>query len=264
MGDVSNIQWTKSTWNPWQGCTKVSPGCAKCYMYREKKRYGQDPTVVVRSKTTFDAPLRWWRPRPIFVCSWSDFFHEAADPWRDDAWSIIRRCPFHTFQIPTKRPERVFRCLPEDWPLSNVWLGVSVEYQRWADTRIPLLKTVPSGVRFVSCEPLLGPLDLRAHLADGEIHWLILGGESGGTPARSLVERRDAKWVAKANAEEWVRSLRDQCEEAGVRFFLKQWGGPTPTSGGRLLDGREWNGMPVGIPCKPQPPSLNGGQHIER
>lgn len=246
MGERSSIEWTEATWNPWHGCTKVSPGCAYCYMYRQKKQYGQSPSTVVRSKTMFDAPLRWSEPRMIFTCSWSDWFHEDADAWRDEAWDIIRECRQHTFQILTKRAERIHYSLPSAWPLENVWLGVSVENQRWAETRIPLLKEIPAGVRFVSCEPLLGRLDLRRHLADGKITWMIVGGESGGPARRSLVELRERAWAPKDEELEWVRSLRDQCRETGVAFFFKQFGGPRPTSGGALLDGHEWRQMPRG------------------
>lgn len=244
MGERSRIEWTEATWNPWHGCTKISPGCAYCYMYRQKHQYGQDPNVVVRSRTNFEAPLRWRMSKMILTCSWSDWFHELADTWRHEAWSVIRRCPQHTFQILTKRPERIRRCLPQDWPMPNVWIGISAEYQRWADVRIPLLTSLPAAVRFVSCEPLLGPLDLRHHLTDGTIHWLVVGGESGGPANRRLVELRDGQWLPKPEAVEWVRSIRDQCTQAGVAFFFKQFGGPRPTSGGRLLDGCEWNEMP--------------------
>lgn len=200
--------------------------------------------MVVRGKTNFDAPLRWRAAKVILTCSWSDWFHENADPWRNEAWEVIRRCPQCVFQILTKRPERILDCLPEDWPLPNVWLGVSVEYQRWADLRIPLLTTVPAAVRFLSCEPLLGPVDLRPSLASGAIGWVIVGGESGGPPDRRLVELRNGKWLPKPEALQWVRSIRHHCIEAGVPFFFKQFGGPRPTSGGRLLDGHEWNQMP--------------------
>src|ERR1041385_3774374 len=130
MAFGSNIEWTDATWNPWRGCAKVSPGCAHCYMFTEQRRYGRDPTVVVRAASqTFRAPLRWREPRLIFTCSWSDWFHEDADEWRPEAWAIVRACPNLIFQILTKRPERIHDHLPLDcrdgYP--NVWLGVSVE-----------------------------------------------------------------------------------------------------------------------------------------
>lgn len=116
MGKNSGIEWTDHTWNPWQGCLKVSPGCKQCYMYRDKKRYGQDPMVVVRSKPgTFRKPLQWKQPAKVFTCSWSDFFIEQADNWIDDAWNIIRQTPHLTYQILTKRPENIKDRLPEDW-----------------------------------------------------------------------------------------------------------------------------------------------------
>jgi len=250
MSQSTGIEWTQATWNPWRGCTKVSPGCAHCYMFREQKRYGRDPAVVTRSKTTFLDPLRWPTGRLIFTCSWSDWFHEAADDWRDEAWDIIRRTPRHTYQILTKRPERIAQHLPRDWGTGypNVWLGVSVENQRHIG-RADLLARVPAVVRFLSCEPLLGPLTFRwavwhpigrtattDHL-DGlrhYFHWLIAGGESGpeARPCRA----------------EWLRSLRDECREAGVPFFLKQLGGWPDKHGASkaVLDGACWTEMPVG------------------
>src|SRR4051794_20471332 len=127
MGRHSAIEWTDATYNPWRGCDKVSPGCAHCYMFREQRRYGRDPSVVVRAKDpTFYAPLRWQEPALVFTCSWSDWFHEAADSWREDAWDVLRQTPHLTYQILTKRPERITELLPEDWGdgWSNVWLGV--------------------------------------------------------------------------------------------------------------------------------------------
>lgn len=230
MSLVSAIEWTEATWNPWRGCTKVSPGCDHCYMFREQRRYGKDPEVVIRSKTTFDAPLRWKEPRLIFTCSWSDWFHKDADPWRDEAWDVIRRTPHHTYQILTKRPGRMLRHVPWDAygiPLPNVWLGVSVESQAEA-FRARQLATIAAAVRFISAEPLLGPLTLDL----AGMHWVIAGGESGP-------EHRHCY-------PEWLRSLRDQCEEASVPFFLKQLGGWPDKRGGAkaVLDGRRWTEMP--------------------
>jgi protein gp37 len=209
MSDRTSIGWTDATWNPWHGCTKVSPGCAHCYMFRDKTRYGQNPELVVRSKTTFNDPLKWREPKRVFTCSWSDWFHEAADAWRAEAWDIIRRTPHLTYQILTKRPERIQGNLPwgmygDPWP--NVWLGTSVENQRFA-YRARVISTIPAAVRFVSAEPLLGPVSLPL----GGIHWVIAGGESGPD--------------CRPMREEWARSLRDQCAEYGVAFFLKQLGG---------------------------------------
>ncbi len=134
MGEITGIGWTDATWNPWYGCSKVSPGCAHCYMFRDMKRYGSDPEVVTRSKTKFDEPRKWKTPRRVFTCSWSDWFHEGADAWRAEAWAIVRDTPHLTYQILTKRPERIADHLPPDWGegYPNVWLGTSVENQRFA------------------------------------------------------------------------------------------------------------------------------------
>jgi protein gp37 len=227
MAGRSAIEWTEATWNPWHGCARVSPGCAHCYMYRDKKRYGQDPTTVVRSKTSFNAPMQWRAARTIFTCSWSDFFIEEADQWRKEAWEIIRRTPHHSYQILTKRPERIREVLPNGWPFRNVWLGVSVENPRFY-SRIAALSQIPAAVRFLSVEPLLA--DMPSLPLDG-ISWVIVGGESG---PRSRPMHPD-----------WVRNIREQCSVAGVAFFFKQWGGVRKDLTGRLLDGRVWNQMPV-------------------
>jgi len=251
MSERTAIAWTESTWNPWHGCTKVSPGCAHCYMFRDKLRYGQNPEVVQRSKTKFTEPLRWKEPRVIFTCSWSDWFHEAADEWRDEAWEVIRLAPQHTYQILTKRPERFAEHLPADWGEGwpNVWLGVSVENQRFA-YRAAILANTPARIRFVSAEPLLGPVDLtglvettrpewygKSYIVPLEwIHWLIVGGESGP-------EHRPMR-------DEWVRSLHKQCIGRGTAFFLKQLGGwPDARAHEKaVLDGRTWTEMPTALP----------------
>ena len=173
MGKSTGITWTDATWNPWQGCHPVSEGCANCYMYREKRQYGQDPTVVVRSSpSTFRAPARWKDPRIVFVCSWSDFFVEEADPWRAEAWDVMRRAPWHTYLLLTKRIERAAECLPPGWPWPNVWLGVTAENQRRAEERVPQLLEIPAAGRFVSVEPLLGPVRMN----DGYTSWLTCDG----------------------------------------------------------------------------------------
>lgn len=234
MGDITNIAWTEKTWNPWQGCKKVSPGCANCYMFRDKKRYGQDPETVVRSKdATFYRPIHWKEPAKVFVCSWSDFFIEDADFDREEAWSIIRNAPHLTFQILTKRPENIKGRLPKDWPLKNVWLGVTAENQDQAEKRIPVLLSIPAAVHFVSIEPMIGGVDLES-LVIGEgryfdalscdvdpegdypyngrvLGWVIVGGESGPN--------------ARPMHEGWVRILKMQCEFANVPFFMKQMSG---------------------------------------
>jgi len=218
MGIKTGISWTDATWNPWQGCTKVSPGCKNCYMYREKKRYGQDPATVVRSKPkTFNAPLKWDLPERsrIFVCSWSDFFHEDADEWRGDAWEIIESLPQYDFLIPTKRIERLFD-LNNDFLTSNVWLGVSVEDQETADRRIPILADMSVDLRWLSIEPMLEEIDLTDHFVyyDGwnaPFDWVVYGGESGSG--------------CRPCNPDWIRLGIEQCKIADVPVFVKQLGG---------------------------------------
>lgn len=233
MGEQTAISWTDKTWNPWMGCQKVSQGCKHCYMYTEQARYGNDPSIVRRSKTRFRDPLKWKDPAMVFTCSWSDWFIEDADQWRAEAWEIIRTTPHLTYQILTKRPENIIERLPADWGegYPNVWLGVSVESQLAAEARISTLLKVPARVRFLSCEPLLGPLDLTPWLlkAPGP-DWVIVGGESGkGHRPIDL---------------DWARQVRDDCTAAGVAFHFKQVGGVHHAAGGRLLDGREWLEFP--------------------
>jgi len=313
LGEKSSIEWTNASWTPIRGvkgkwsCIKVSPGCQFCYAERLNQRFGGPAYTVGADELHLDEkvltePLRWKRPRKIFVCSMTDLFEERVSiEWiarvfnvmacatvecgkrhrhEDECWTG----PPHTFQILTKRAERMHGLIEElpnyvgehwpgdaalsiamdvHWPLPNVWLGVSAEDQQRADERIPLLLQTPAAVRFVSLEPLLGSIDLLAVPA-GEIpgyaglrlrdklHWVIVGGESGGPPERALVEklyhagydRSIAEWSSKPEALEWVRSIRDQSVAAGVPLFFKQWGGPTPKSGGRMLDGRTWDQYP--------------------
>ncbi len=235
MGKTSGIEWTHATWNPWHGCIKVSPGCKNCYMYRDKRRFGQNPQQIVRSKTTFFDPLSWARPSRIFTCSWSDWFLEEADEWREEAWDVIRSTPHHTYQILTKRPDRILNCLPGDWNIGweNVWLGVSIENQEYLFRKQKLVD-VPCKVRFISAEPLIGAIDLGSLSL---IDWVITGGESGPSAREMDVD--------------WARSIRDQCLVADVPFFHKQNGGVSKSDGawgGRLLDGRTWNQFPVANP----------------
>lgn len=240
MGEATGIEWTSATWNPWMGCAKVSPGCAHCYMFTEQRRYGNDPEIVRRSKTKFAEPLKWeaqaratGESRDVFTCSWSDFFIEAADDWRSSAWDVIRATPHLTYQVLTKRPELVIDRLPPDWGdgWSHVWLGVSIENRRFVH-RADLLRAIPAAVRFISAEPLLGPL--QGLNLDG-IDWLIAGGESGP-------RARDCN-------PDWVRELRDRCNAEGVAFFFKQWGAVRAVRGkggheDAVLDGRRWLEMP--------------------
>ena len=180
-------------------------------MFREQKRYGNDPNVVIRSKTFID-PLMWKEPSMVFACSWSDWFIEEADEWRPEVWEIIRRTPHLTYQILTKRPENIRSRLPKDWGegWDNVWLGVSIE--SWQSTgRGWLLSHIPSKVRFISAEPLIGVLNLSWLLAIEKFHWVIVGGESGsGCRPMDL---------------NWVRDIYGDCKHHGVPFFMKQLGG---------------------------------------
>lgn len=258
MGKHTSIEWADATWNPWRGCVKVSEGCKNCYMFRDQRRYGLDPSVVVRSKTTFSDPLTWTRTGKvasgarIFTCSWSDWFIEDADEWRTEAWDIVRQTPQFNYLILTKRPELIAARLPPDWGdgYDNVWLGVSAENQRRADERLPILLSIPATIYFVSAEPLLGPLNLSrytwppnnfgivtraAHAALRRINWTITGGESDLKNPRSC-------------DLDWVRSIRDQCIAAGIAFFHKQNGGTRKIDGawgGRELDGRTWDEFPA-------------------
>lgn len=227
MSDRTIIAWTEHTWNPWRGCDKVSPGCAHCYMFTAQRRSGFDPEVVVRTGKWGD-PAKWERAAAaadrrelVFTCSWSDWFHVTADPWRDEAWAVIRACPHLHFQILTKRPERIVDHLPRDWGRGgypNVWLGVSIENDRYVG-RADLLRAIPAVVRFISAEPLLGPLpslDLTG------IDWIIVGGESG--PGYRPMDHA------------WARELRAKATRAGVAFFFKQSAAPR-TEMGIELDG---------------------------
>jgi len=246
MAETTGIQWCHSTWNPWMGCHKVSPGCKNCYMFREQKIYGYDPNVVRRAaNATFNNPIFWAKSGKvapgsrIFTCSWSDWFIEEADEWRGEAWKIIKATPQFNYLILTKRPERILTNLPYDWGeggYPNVWLGISAEDQKNADKRIPILTMVPVITRFVSAEPLLGAIDLRPYLVGLDaIDWVITGGES------------DFKNPRPCNPD-WVRDIRDQCQVAKVAFFHKQNGGSRKvggTWGGRELDGRTWDEFPI-------------------
>lgn len=234
MAETTGISWTHHTWNPWVGCHKVSPGCAHCYMFRGAKQYGIDPLRVRRTTTVWDAPARWQRKaaklginRCVFVCSQSDFFLSLVDPWRPDAWAVMRSCPNLYFQILTKRPERIAGHLPPDWGVGypNVWLGVSVENARFK-WRMDVLREISARLRFISAEPLLadlGEVDLTC------FGWVIAGGESGPI-------RRPIPPAAP-------RHLRDQCVRAGVPFFFKQESALQPGTN-PALDGVVWHQFP--------------------
>lgn len=252
MSDKSAIEWTDATWNPVTGCSKVSPGCANCYAETLSLRYGWSRLPwtpenavenVVLHPERLDQPLRWREPRMVFVNSMADMGHELIpDDFVAEVWSRMAAAPQHVFQILTKRPERMRELAARlnDPPLPNVWLGTSIENDRWV-RRADELRATSAAIRFISAEPLLGPLpslDLTG------IDWLIVGGESAGPPARALVEAGPRGFVPRPDRIEWVRDLRDRASTAGVAFFFKQWGGRTPKSGGRILDGSTWDGLP--------------------
>jgi protein gp37 len=267
MVSDSAIEWTEATWNPVTGCDRVSPGCAHCYALTLAKRlkamgnqrYQHDGHrrssgpgfAVTLHEDVLDAPARWRRSRRVFVNSMSDLFHEEIPHgFIDRVFAAMARTPQHTFQVLTKRPERMRDYCRERAPfgdgmaLPNVWLGTSIENRRFV-RRADLLRETPAAVRFISAEPLLGPL-IRPITAAGRawedgrpmpeldldaIDWLSVGGESG--PKHRPIER------------EWVRDLRDAAAAAGTAFFFKQWGGRTPKAGGRELDDRTWDEYPL-------------------
>jgi protein gp37 len=234
MSQTTAIEWTESTWNPVRGCTKLSQGCKNCYALTFAERWrgipghpyeqGFDLRLVPER---LEDPLKWRKPRVIFVNSMSDLFHEKISiSYIKKVFNVMERASWHTFQILTKRAERLKNLSPLlNWP-ENVWQGVSVENERYSERALKL-QEVPAAVRFLSVEPLLGPIK---RLPLEGISWVIVGGESGHRH--------------RAVNPDWVRSIRDQCQSAGVPFFFKQWGGRTPKAGGRLLDGREWSEMP--------------------
>lgn len=242
MGDNSAIEWTDATWNPITGCNKVSPGCKHCYAERLAKRlqamgnprYRNGFSVTLHPDQV-TLPLRWTRPRRVFVNSMSDLFHEQVpDDFIRKVFAVMEAAEQHTFQVLTKRSRRLAalaKSLP--WP-PNVWQGVSVESVRYV-SRVEDLRRVPAAVRFLSVEPLLGPI--RQLPLDG-IDWVIVGGESG--PVHRPVD------------PDWVRQIRDRCLAQGVPFFFKQWGGVTSKSGGRLLDGRTWDEQPTPRTSRPR------------
>jgi protein gp37 len=234
--DHSAIEWTEATWNPVTGCSKVSPGCAHCYAETLSHRFGwsKEPWTPANAAKNvrlhyerLEQPRRWRRPRVIFVNSMSDLFHENVPlDFIEAVFAVMAECDQHVFQVLTKRHQRLAELAPSlEWP-ENVWMGVSIENNRWVE-RADYLRQVPAAVRFISAEPLLGPL---GELDLTGIDWVIAGGESG--PGHRPMR------------EEWVLGLRDRCLAERVSFFFKQWGGRTPKSGGRLLQDREWSEMP--------------------
>ncbi|MEI6322758.1 MAG: phage Gp37/Gp68 family protein [bacterium] len=242
MSANSEISWCHHTFNPWWGCTKVSEGCLRCYALIFSRRLGKDiwgagVPRVRGSENVWMNPLIWnrkaegleTRPR-VFVASMADVFDDEVDgTWRDDLWNLIRVCPNLDWLLLTKRPQNIHEMLPEDWGNGwpHVWLGVTVENQARALERIPILRSIPAALRFLSVEPLLGPVDLDLD----DIDWVILGGESGA--GYRLLDPK------------WARGVRDQCLRRGIPFHFKQWGTARPAFAGRLLDGKIWNGFPV-------------------
>jgi len=244
MSDRSQIEWTDSTWNPVRGCTKISPGCAHCYAETFAERFRDVPghpyeqgfdLRLVPEK--LEEPLRWHRPRKVFVNSMSDLFHaDVPDDYVVRVARVMEAAPWHVFQVLTKRADRLQGLLRTKLAfaagLSHVWWGVSVENRRHGLPRVAAIQAAPARVRFLSIEPLLehlGPLNL-----DG-ISWVIVGGESG--PGARPLEAS------------WVRDIRNQCLHACVPFFFKQWGGVRKKRRGRELDGRTWDQLPLGEPA---------------
>jgi protein gp37 len=235
MADRSSIEWTQATWNPVTGCSKVSPGCAHCYAETFAERWRGIPGHPYEQgfelrlwPERLQQPLRWKQPRVIFVNSMSDLFHEdIPDDYIARVFEVMVEAKQHVFQVLTKRHERMAELAPElPWP-EHVWMGVSIENKRWV-RRADYLRAVPAAVRFISAEPLLGPLE---GLDLGGIDWLIAGGESG--PGHRPVK------------EEWIVDLQKRCRDERVAFFFKQWGGIRSKAGGRTLRGREWSEMPT-------------------
>jgi protein gp37 len=285
MGEHTNISWSDATWNTIVGCSKVSEGCRHCYAETLALRFGWTPHEwaapyakenVTLKPQKLNLPLKWKEPKMIFVNSLSDVFHEVVPfEFVSRMFSVMAETPRHTYQILTKRPERmrqyinaVGNCwrdggtvdfaLPHitEWPLPNVWLGTSVEDQRAADERIPQLLDTPAAVRFLSCEPLLGPLDLRPYLWEAagpewagenpspDLGWVIVGGESG---SHLTSADQDDRWMDPA----WARGIRDQCVAAGVPFFMKQHSGKRPGQMPYIIEAdhsqTEWHQFPEGV-----------------
>jgi len=305
---VTNINWTRwehpdgtitpgRTWNPWMGCHHVSPGCANCYAERDMQAYGRVFNNVVRTKTTFTDPLKksWAESSAFcFTCSWSDWFHQAADAWRPEAWDIIRRTPWINYLILTKRPKLIPARLPEDWCTPehpdgwpNVWLGITAENQYWLDHRMNEegFRFVKAVTKFISFEPLLGPVDITEY-ADADINKRIIAhirrtghnfltvcvnkvqtvactgcGVRWDTPVNQFMMPPDFQWgitggesgsarqIRKADPE-WFTQVGDQMQQANIAWWHKQNGGNTHDKvdgewGGRSLNGQYHNGRPA-------------------
>jgi len=253
MGQGTGIEWTDATWNPTTGCTKISPGCDNCYAAelahrRLRKTYLQrlpvldspesreDPFAVRLWPERLDQPSKWRSPRMVFVNSMSDLFHQdVPEEYLRHIFRVMLEVDKHIYQVLTKRPARAVRFSKRNADLfhggsipPHIWIGASVETQDLA-YRVRQLRELPAEVRFLSCEPLLGPIELDL----GGIGWVIVGGESGPRFRRVRTE--------------WVRGIRDQCISSGVPFFFKQVGGRSPKAGGRLLDGQTWDEYPCQV-----------------
>ena len=235
---LSTIEWTEATWNPVTGCSKVSAGCLHCYAERKAARLqamGQNNYrngfAVTCHPQMLDMPKRWKKPRLIFVNSMGDLFHEQVPmEFVQQCFAVISDTPQHTYQLLTKRSERLAELADAlDWSM-NLWMGVTVESQAEVK-RIADLRRVPAAIRFLSIEPLLGPIE---EIDLSGIHWVNVGGESGPK--------------ARPMKEEWVMAIRDRCLQEDVPFFFKQWGGVRKKATGRMLDGRTWDAMPEWLP----------------
>jgi len=240
MAQLTKIEWTDATWNPVTGCTKISPGCKHCYAERMAKRLESMGQARYRNgfqltlqPDVVEQPLAWKKPRLVFVNSMSDLFHDEVPlSYLEKVFQVMAEARWHVFQVLTKRSERLAEIANRlVWP-SNVWMGVSVESEDYT-YRIDDLSGIPAAVRFLSVEPLLGPIN---RLSLRNIDWVIVGGESGPH--------------ARPINPSWVRSIRNDCVSAGVPFFFKQWGGTRKSTTGRVLDGRTWDELPRPIPAE--------------
>ncbi|MEQ1607132.1 MAG: phage Gp37/Gp68 family protein [Pyrinomonadaceae bacterium] len=233
----SKIEWTESTWNPVTGCNKISPGCKNCYAERMSKRLkamGQanykEGFKLSLQPHMLELPLKWKKPQTIFVNSMSDLFHKRVPlDYIQEVFDVMRKANWHRFQVLTKRAERLEQLSPFlEWA-PNIWMGVSVESQKYV-ARIDNLRRTGAETKFLSLEPLIGPLK---NLDLSEIDWAIVGGESG--------------FGARPMLLDWVTNIRQQCNDAGVAFFFKQWGGVQKKRHGRMLEGRTWDEMPTSL-----------------
>ncbi len=239
MSSKSAIEWTEATWNPLTGCVKISPGCKHCYAERMSKRlkamgqnkYRNEFRLTLHEGALQD-PLSWKKPQMIFTNSMSDLFHDDVPvEFVQKVFAVMRSAHWHIFQVLTKRSERLLDLSPEiDWP-DNVWMGVSVENSNYT-FRIDHLRSTQANIKFLSLEPLLGPLQ---NLKLSGIDWVIVGGESG--PG------------ARPMQKEWAIEIKEQCQRAGVPFFFKQWGGVNKKRAGRILEGQTWDELPKFIPA---------------